>query len=123
MFFHPLYLFMVYAVIQASHVGHSASIEKCVYTFNVPQTDNKCPPGSTDSDSRMENLKEAMENQHSHISEQIQNLTRIISELVESGVGGANDREDKKPDLRSGTHYTRWGHSGCPDTADLLYTG
>ena len=89
----------------------------------MTQTNDICPPNTTSDSGVVDDLKHNMDIQHSYISEQIQNLTEIISELVGSGLGGANGTDDKKPALRSGTHYTRWGHSGCPDTADLLYTG
>ena len=113
-----------FANVQSRQIAHNTGVESCIYTFNVPRDNDMCPPGSMEpSEVRAGGLKWTMETQHSQISEQLRNLTQMISELHGQAVGGGQDAEKENPALKSGTHYTRWGHSACPSTADLLYTG
>ena len=110
--------------VQSRQIAHNTGVESCVYTFNVPRDNDMCPPGSMEpSEVRAGGLKWTMETQHSQISEQLRNLTQMISELHGQAVGGGQDAEEESPAFKSGTHYTRWGHSACPSTANLLYTG
>ena len=113
---------LIFAVFLVAQISYSVSLNHCVFTFNVTQTNDVCLSNGTSS-SGLDDLRFNMDMQHAHISEQVQNLTRMISALAGSGFGGGNDTEDNKPSLRSGTHYTRWGHSACPSTAYLIYTG
>ena len=96
-------------------------VQSCVYTFNVPPTENVCPPGSRDvSSGDIDNLKQTIESHQSEITDMIKNLTSLLVELT----GPQGNQGGRQSDgFKSGTHYTRWGHSECPSTAELLYSG